>query len=359
MKPLRRVRRALLPALQAAERRVHDLRVLFFELTQSCNLSCRHCGSDCMRDDAGPRLPAEAVLFVLRDVRERHPAHKITVVLTGGEPLCYPSLFALGRDISALGFPWGMVTNGFAWTEDTTAAARSAGLDTITVSLDGPEAEHDWLRGRAGSYERALGAIRMLTRDRFWQAMDVVTCVHPRNLSTLDAVHRLLAANEVPAWRLFTISPIGRAASHPELCLDREGMRALLEAIARYRRTGAMRVDYSESGYLGRELDGCVRDAAHFCRAGISIGGVMANGDILACPNIDRRFRQGNIAEDLFTEAWETRFREFRDRAWMRNGDCAACPEWNWCVGGSFHLRDPETMRGRGCVYRAYVAPAE
>lgn len=50
--------------------------------------------------------------------------------------------------------------------------------------------------------------------------MDVVTCVNRRNLGQLEAVYDLLAARDVPAWRLFTISPIGRAARVPRLLLS-------------------------------------------------------------------------------------------------------------------------------------------
>ncbi len=343
----------LLPMHQATQRRIHDLNYLFFELTQRCNLACRHCGSDCTADASMPDLPAAKVLEVLRGIRRRHHPGNITVALTGGEPLLYPGFFELGLAITKLGFPWGMVTNGWAWSPETVEAARMSGMCTITVSLDGPPEPHDWLRGRKGSYDHATDALRMLTAATWIQKLDVVTCVNRRNLDLLDETRTLLADLGVNHWRLFTVSPIGRAAGDPELILDKEGFRRLMSWTVARRGTPGPIISYSESGYLGT-CDTTVRNHPFFCRAGVNVAGIMADGAILACPNIDRSFAQGNIREDDFCEVWETRYQRFRDRRWMRTGDCVDCKEWGVCQGNSFHLLDPQTGRTRLCYYREF-----
>jgi radical SAM enzyme (rSAM/lipoprotein system) len=344
----------LVPAYQTSVRRVHELRYLFVELTLDCNLRCLHCGSDCSRDPHGPRLAPEALLRVLREIRGHHDPHHLCLALTGGEPLCYPDLFELGREITRLEFPWGMVTNGMAWTPRTVAQAKGAGMQSVTVSLDGFASAHDWLRGREGSFERAANAVRMLLADRFWQAMDVVTCVHPRNLDELERFHDYLVELGLGQWRLFVISPIGRAADVTELHLSSVQYRQLLDTVQRLRQRGAMQVSMSESGYQGPSYELAVRDQYFFCRAGVNVAGIMANGDILACPNIDRRFRQGNIHVDSFVEVWEKRYQQFRDRRWMKTGECASCSEWRMCQSGSFHLWDADQGCTRLCHCKQY-----
>ena len=115
-----------------------------------------------------------------------------------------------------------------------------------------------------------------------------------------------------------------------------------------------MKVSLSESGYLGPDHEGTVRTQYYFCRAGINVAGIMVNGDILACPNIDRRFKQGNIREDSFVETWETRYREFRDRSWMKVGDCKKCGQWRYCQGNSLHLWDKDKNRTKLCHCEAF-----
>jgi len=247
-----------------------------------------------------------------------------------------------------------MVTNGFAWSPTKVGQAKRAGMHSITVSLDGLAEAHDWLRGREGSFERAVKAIAMLLADRFWQAMDVVTCVNQRNLAELDALHALLCELGVPKWRWFTISPIGRATELEELFLSPAQYHAMMRTLQRLRKDPRIRLSLSESGYHGPVHELRVRDEHFFCGAGITIAGIMSNGDILACPNIDRRFRQGNIRDGSFVEVWEREFREFRDRSWMKVGECARCPHWSMCQGNSFHLWDLDRDRPRLCHWHHY-----
>ncbi len=354
LRPVKRLRRRVLPWYQHAVRQAHELRYLFLELTQRCDLACLHCGSDCSHDPAMPELPFDDALRVMDEIRQAYDARRITVVLSGGEPLRYERVFELGARLRGMGFPWGMVTNGQSWNQVALRNAERAGMATITVSLDGMEAEHDWLRGRAGAQRRALWTIRQLLAHPCWQKMDVITCVNQRNLDQLDALQRLLSSLGVPGWRLFTISPIGRALSQPELFLDEAGFKRLQREIIALRARGGMRIEYVESGYLGPCLERRTRDREHFCLAGIRVGGVMANGDILACPNIDRRLRQGNIHRDSFVQVWEQRYQRFRDRRWMRVGECAQCDEWRWCQGNALHNWDLDANRPRICEFREF-----
>jgi radical SAM enzyme (rSAM/lipoprotein system) len=354
----RRLRKSLLPAFQHAMRQAHDLRYLFVELTQRCNLACLHCGSDCSHDKDVPDLPAADVVRVLHEIRTRYDPHRITVVLTGGEPLCHPEVFEIGKSAHEAGFPWGMVSNGLAWNDLAFQSARAAHLDSITVSLDGLRAEHDWLRGRKGSFDNAVRTIETLVRDPFIQVMDVVTCVNRRNLGSLDRVRTLLVDMGVKRWRLFTISPIGRAPQEPDLFLDAQGYQELMRDILRWRKESLPQTQLSESAYVGPHLEGRVRDDDFFCRAGVSIASVLVNGDILACPNIDRGFRQGNIRTDSFVDVWENRYGELRDRRWMRNGACKDCSEWSHCHGGAFHLRDAESHAYKLCPWRDFELQA-
>jgi len=101
------------------------------------------------------------------------------------------------------------------------------------------------------------------------------------------------------------------------------------------------------------DIDG-EANGGFFCRAGINVAGIMVNGDILACPNIDRRFTQGNIRSDSFLDVWEYGYEAFRDRNWMKTGPCETCEEWAMCQGGCFHLRDYETRQTKLCHVRAF-----
>ena len=78
------------------------------------------------------------------------------------------------------------------------------------------------------------------------------------------------------------------------------------------------------------------------CQAGITVGSVLADGSISACPSIRADYNQGNIYRDDFMDVWEHRFGPFRDRTWMKKDACASCKFWKYCRGGGMHLRDAQ-----------------
>jgi len=346
-------KRVFLPLKHNYERKLHELNYLFFELTHKCNLECIHCGSDCVKNETVPDLPAEKIIEVLKEIKSHQDSKKVMIVLSGGEPTVYPDVWELGRNIYDLEFPWGMVTNGFSWTKHTIAEAKKARMHSVTVSLDGLEETHNWLRGHPESFKRAKKTIEMLTEDPFWKAMDVITCVNKKNIHELDDIREMLMKAGVERWRFFTISPIGRAVDNEDLFLDEMQFKHLMSKILEYKKMGGIKANYSESGYLGA-YENRVRNHDFFCRAGISVSGIMVNGDILACPNNDRRFKQGNVFEDSFMDIWENKYEVYRNRKWMRKGICADCSEWRMCQGGAFHLWEPDADSIKMCPYKKF-----
>ena len=319
------------------EIKVHELNYLFWECTTRCNLHCRHCGSDCSVLSREKDMPLEDFLGALDTIPKEHRPKPFTVVLTGGEPLLRPDIEKVGYEISRRGFGWSIVSNG--WFYDAVMHQRllNAGMGAITISLDGLEDTHDWMRGLPGSYARALRAIKLVAAEHRLNA-DVVTCVNKRNLTQLPEIHRVLSATGIKQWRLFTIIPIGRAAQDPDMHLTDAEFVSLLEFIkARREEGGTMKTTFSCEGYLGR-YEEKVRDIRYFCHAGVNIASVLIDGRICACPNIDRDlFSQGSIYADNFWDVWEHGFLPFRHRGWAQKGPCAGCSQWRNCLGGGMH----------------------
>ncbi len=338
------LQRVLRPLYRRLERSAVLLRYLFLEITQRCNLACRHCGSDCgSQPRAGELGPDEWVAF-LDCLAPRVDASRLVLVITGGEPLCAPGLDKILQALARNRFAWGMVSNGWSLDEMTLTSLLAHGLTALTLSLDGLRAEHDWLRGRSGSFERVASTIRLAARANIpW--FDVVTCANPRNLNQLSSLYELLGDWGVPAWRLFSIFPRGRAHLNPDVRLNDEGLRRLLHWIADQRRSpvpGRPIIQWSCEGYLPPAFDRQVRDEPYFCRAGINIASVLCDGSISACPNIPRSLVQGNVRNEDLIEVWERRFVPFRDRRWMATGRCESCADWKRCQGNSLHLWNEE-----------------
>ena len=332
-----------------AETQIHELRYLFWEATLKCNLSCLHCGSDCHSSRTEKDMPAGVFLKTTAEIAKRYYASKIMIVITGGEPLLRKDLERIGSALKAQGFQWGMVTNGMTLTQKRLSSLLAAGLSSITVSLDGVKKEHEWLRNTSNSYAKVLKSIRLIAGVEDL-VFDVATCVNSRNIQSLSKLKNELISMGVKRWRLFSITPIGRAALIKDLTLQRGEFRNLLDFIENSRKTGEIEASYGCEGFLG-SYEGKVRNGNFFCRAGIHIGGIMSNGDISACPNIDRRYKQGNIYYDDFVEVWENGYDIMRNRQWMKKGKCASCDQFKYCKGNAMHLHTPDQEDVLHCHY--------
>jgi len=331
-----RITQYLHDIFRSNETHLHELKYLFWECTQRCNLRCLHCGSDCTSSSMTPDMPFDDFLQAIIPLTEKFKRDTITVVITGGEPLLRKDLPQCGKMLREHGFRWGIVTNGFAYTRDIHLRLMAAGMGAATVSLDGFEQSHNHLRCNKRSFANALNAIDLIagTTRLFY---DVVTCVNRRNINELEALKELLTSHGVKAWRLFSIAPIGRAAGQEDMQLTGDEFKQLMSFIAASRKEKRIDVKFSCEAYVGK-YETRVRDGYFFCRAGINIASVLIDGSISACPNINRSFAQGNIYRDSLTDVWENRFGMMRDRRWTKCGLCASCRDYRHCLGGAMHL---------------------
>jgi len=152
------------------------------------------------------------------------------IVFTGGEPLLRRDLEVCGKRLYERGFPWGIVSNGFHFTSKRLLTLLQAGLRAVTVSLDGLEDSHNWLRGNPQSFEKVLSAIKLLS-DFPDLRYDVVTCINQKNFGELYKLKDLLLSNMLKEWRLFSIFPIGRARQHEQLQLNPVQFKQLFDFI--------------------------------------------------------------------------------------------------------------------------------
>ena len=331
-------------ALEAAKlmgksiKQEHPLRQLFWESTMRCNIRCRHCGSDCQQSASTPDMPREDFFRVLDNVATKRNPSEVFVILGGGEPLVREDVVECAKGISSRGFPWGMVTNGLYLTSEMFNKLKDAGLRSITISLDGLEEQHYWLRRHPDSFRMASQAIDMVVNDSTL-AYDVMTCVHQHNYHTLPELRDFLIDKGVTDWRLTTIFPVGRGAQDKDLQISGEQLRGLLNFIRDTRKEGKIHASYGCEGFLG-SYEGDVRDWMFRCSAGITVASVLADGSISACTSIRHNYKQGNIYKDDFMDVWEQRFLPHRDHSWMKTDDCKGCKYWRYCEGGGMHLRD-------------------
>lgn len=132
--------------------------VVVWDTTYACPLHCSHCYSESGRR-ASRQLSHEDMLRVADALISLNPH---VVALSGGEPLLIKGIFEVAGRLSRAGVKTAVYTSG--WIMEPRMATELAKVfDEVIVSLDGATAQvHDRIRGRRGSFDRALSALTML-----------------------------------------------------------------------------------------------------------------------------------------------------------------------------------------------------
>jgi MoaA/NifB/PqqE/SkfB family radical SAM enzyme len=150
----------------------HRPGIMLIHLHDRCNLLCQHCYLD-----AAPwgqkSLPLE---LVLRCIGEAPSLGVATLILSGGEPFLYPGLpEVLTYAAQQHGLSVYVSTNGTQIGHDEATRLRDTRA-TVNVSIDGPEAYHDTVRGREGTFRLARSGIRRLVAAGVPTGIAVTLC---------------------------------------------------------------------------------------------------------------------------------------------------------------------------------------
>ena len=184
-------------------------------VTNLCNLRCKMCGqwgdTGIYRNGASPaatdgeqeRRRIRELIGLKRQLSladyvrlldELAPSRPI-VSLFGGEPLLYPDILPLVREIKARGLTCTVITNGGkleAYARDLV----EAGIDLIAVSIDGPPDVHNRIRGQDDAYQKAAAGVRAVAewRRRLGRALPMQIAILPITELNIDSAPLALEA---------------------------------------------------------------------------------------------------------------------------------------------------------------------
>jgi MoaA/NifB/PqqE/SkfB family radical SAM enzyme len=129
-----------------------------WDVTYACPLRCTHCYSEAGRRPSR-RLGRDDLLRVTDALISMQPG---AIVFAGGEPLLVPEIYEAADRIAAAGVRADVYTGGWTVAPDVVDPLLDA-FWKVTVSVDGATAAvHDAIRGRAGSFDRAMAALAYL-----------------------------------------------------------------------------------------------------------------------------------------------------------------------------------------------------
>ena len=349
------------------------LRMVFWETTRACNLSCRHCRALPKKKADPEDLTREEALKMLD---EWPSLGNPVLVFSGGEPLMRPDLFELLARGKSLGVRMALATNGTLVTGRLAGRIKDAGLHRVSVSLDGPDgASHDGFRRSPGAFDATLRGLRLM-RER-GVPLQINTSVTTHNAGKIEEMLALACKEKVQAFHLFMLVPVGcgltipenqrldaakyeemlrwfvqAQAAHPEIemkatCaphVTRVARQFLMESGG----VPAARAGHPVSGHGLRHASagpgkGPSTGSGHGCLAGSGVCFVSYQGEVQGCGYLP--LKAGSLRVKPLKDIWETSilFQSLRDPLRL-TGKCGSCDYKEACGG---------------CRARAYAATGD
>lgn len=329
--------------------------VVFWNLTDRCNLSCTHCynRSGPGRETAGELTTGEAVQVIDDLAGMGVPL----ILFSGGEPLLREDIWDLARHARDRGLKMALSTNGTLITPGVAGRIRECGIEYAGISLDGATAEtHDRFRNLPGAFEQTVAAFAACHEAGLRCGVRVT--LTRENHRELEAIINLALTLGASRFCLYWLVPAGRGIdSYSRLQLGQSEVTEALTLLYRKAKQTdsasmefltvdapqdcihlleSMEQDRSEDLADARELLASLKGG---CSAGTRVANIDARGNVFPCQFArSPEFLVGNIRDRPFSGLWADTanpvLARFRDKLARFGSRCGACRYRELCGGG-------------------------
>jgi AdoMet-dependent heme synthase len=178
-----------------------------WEITQSCDLACKHCRAAAQPIAHPDELTHEEGKALIDQIADMHIP---IFVFTGGDPLKRKDLFELIRYAASKDVHVAVTPSATPLlTREAIFKMKDAGLVRLGISLDGSTPEiHDAFRGLPGAWARTIQAVEWANEAGI--PIQVHTTVSRHNVHDLDNLCDLFEKLAIVMWNVFFLVPVGR-----------------------------------------------------------------------------------------------------------------------------------------------------
>ena len=317
-------------------------RLIAWEITRSCNLTCVHCRASAETGTYKGELGTDRCMEILKEISD---VAKPIIILTGGEPLLRKDVFDLASRGTELGLKMAMATNGTLLTDDIVKRMIKCGIQRVSVSIDAPDsARHDTFRNVPGCFDKTIDGIKCLKSGGI--EFQINTTVTRHNSEAIQEMLDLAINLGAVAHHLFLLVPTGRAKELVNQEIEAKEYEKLLywfysmrgrvplhlKATCAPHYYRILREEAHKKGeYVSRETYG-MDAVTRGCLGGTAFCFIGYNGAVQPCGYLD--ISCGNLAEDGFENIWNNSsvFNDLRDYS-KYEGKCGQCEYIRVCGG--------------------------
>lgn len=297
------------------EQGIHVPPIMIFSITNRCNLQCKGCYNQALRQSPQEEMSKEKLRSVIAEAKELGISF---IVIGGGEPLIRKEISDITRDFPEIIFL--VFTNGLLIDDDWLTKLKGQNNFVPVISLEGYEENTDERRGK-GVYERLQGIIKKIKgQGIFWSVSLTVT------RSNFDSVmdHEFVSKLHNLGCKLFFFveyTPIREGTE--DWVLTEEQRENLLTARDSFR---------SKHKALFIAIPGDEEEIGGCLSAGRGFVHISADGNVEPfpfAPYSDANLRDSSLKEALESEFLRT-IRQNHDQLHETEGGCALWIKREW-----------------------------
>jgi len=318
-------------------------RLIHWEITKSCNLTCKHCRKATEYKAETKELPIKEIKIIMNEIND---VSKPIICLTGGEPLYRRDIFEITDYASRKGFPVELATNGTLINREIARNMKETNIQRVAISLDGATpVTHDRFRGINGSFYLSMQGVRYLRHTGVPFQFNLTITKY--NLNSVNEVVQLALAENAKALHLFIYIPVGCGLEiSDEMMLSIEEYEKILRWVFSQSRKYDFEIKvvcapqyYRIIREVSKENNERISFKSHGmtaitkgCLAGNSMCFISHSGQVRPCGNI--ALEAGHLKRQTFSEVWNhsALFSQLRDPR-NREGKCGECEYIFVCSG--------------------------
>ncbi|TFF94475.1 MAG: radical SAM protein [Promethearchaeota archaeon] len=162
------------------------LKNLMINITERCNLSCKHCY---ITEKNKIDMPLKNLMSLIDDF---YLYQGIRLILTGGEPLLYSQFKELLTKLTLIPLQKVILTNGvlISEMEEESLNLLKNNYFEVFVSIDGLEKSHNDFRN-ANCFNATIKGIKTLLNNDI--TVSVNTMVHKQNLDEFEGIYKIIS----------------------------------------------------------------------------------------------------------------------------------------------------------------------
>lgn len=337
-------------------------RLIAWEVTRFCVLSCKHCRAAAQSTVYSGELTTQECFRLLDNIAS---FAKPIIILTGGEPMSRPDIYDIAAHGHGLGLPMVMAPCGVLIDDKTAAKIVQSGIRRISISLDGATAEsHDAFRGVDGAFDAALRGLQAAKRAGV--DFQINTTVTKHNLQELPAIRELAIKLGALVFNPFFLVPTGRGKQLADQEISPEQYEQTLHWLADLQNSPEINLRVTCAPHYQRMLRQLHIEGQHpvkGCMGGQSFAFISHRGKVQICGFLD--IECGDLRRDNldFHKVWEQSevFRRVR-QVDSYHGRCGYC-EYRKVCGGcrarAYAMTDDYLAEEPYCLYQPERKPKE